>query len=68
MKCQNDLADCECPDIAERMRSVTEAGKNVALGWCKRCDTMYRLCKCAEGPDMAVRADGGLSRHPDDPR
>ena len=26
MKCQNDLAQCTCPDLAERLKAIRESG------------------------------------------
>lgn len=41
-KCQNDLSECVCPDINERLASVS----NVAFKWCEACDKHYALCRC----------------------
>ena len=45
MKCQNDLSECICPDIEERMASL-KGSSYVVMRWCSVCDKHYALCKC----------------------
>lgn len=47
MNCQNDLVDCTCPDLKERLASLKNS-PNLAIKWCKKCDNHYAQCKCAE--------------------
>lgn len=56
MKCQNDLADCTCPDIAERLRKISDHG-GIVSRWCTVCDRHYSQCKC-EHPVWGVRHGG----------
>lgn len=43
--CQHDLADCTCPDIEERLRSLQEHP-----AWhipdCKKCGKPASICRC----------------------
>lgn len=64
-KCSNDLEDCVCPDLAERMRKASGAGMNVASRWCSKCDQHYAACECDE-PTWMLRSDGKLYDLPDD--
>jgi hypothetical protein len=45
MKCQNDLSECTCPDIEERMASL-KGSSHLVMRWCSVCDKHYALCKC----------------------
>ncbi len=57
-KCQNDLEDCVCPDLAERMRGISDKGDtHVASRWCVKCDNHYSGCLCEE-PDWKLRSGG----------
>ena len=62
-RCQNDLEDCVCPDLADRMRRASEAGTHVVSRWCGKCDQHYAVCRCEE-PTWMLRADGELSALP----
>ncbi len=44
-KCQNELRDCECPDIEERLASLARS-PHVALRWCQICNTHADRCNC----------------------
>lgn len=46
-KCQNELGDCICPDMDERLSSLKDS-PHLAFKWCKVCDKHYARCKCAE--------------------
>ncbi len=48
MKCNNDLADCICPDLAERIAACNQPGTHVFIQTCKKCGEHYSRCKCAE--------------------
>lgn len=52
-KCNNELGDCVCPDIDDRLRALDM----VILKWCLTCDKHYARCKCAE-PIFGIRTDG----------
>ncbi len=58
-KCQNDLDDCTCPDLAERMRGLSGPGGFTVARWCGACDQHYAVCRC-EVPDWRLRSDGVL--------
>ena len=51
-KCQNDLSECTCPDIDERMASLKNS-PYLAFKWCVKCDKHYARCRCAE-PEFIV--------------
>lgn len=53
-KCQNELSECICPDIEERLRSACE-GMNVALTFCKTCGLYYSRCTCGK-PDKIIKS------------
>jgi hypothetical protein len=52
-RCNNDLHDCTCPDIDERLRNLGA----VVIKWCLTCDKHYSRCHC-EDPVFGVRTDG----------
>lgn len=45
-KCQNDLQDCTCPDLLERLRSLQRPGTNVYIPNCETCGKPVSICKC----------------------
>lgn len=62
-KCQNDLANCTCPDIEERLASLK--GKLI-YRMCKVCGKHYGRCKCEapiwttnEGDEYLPKEFGG---------
>jgi len=44
-KCGNDLRDCTCEDIKERLASL-KSSSHILMRWCARCDNHYSQCKC----------------------
>lgn len=62
-KCDSPIAKCTCPDLNDRMRTVSDKGGFVANRWCAKCDSYYARCFCAE-PEWMMRADGELSPLP----
>ncbi len=62
-KCSNDLEDCVCPDLAERMKGLGGAGSAVASRWCSVCDQHYAVCRCEE-PNWMLRVNGQLQPLP----
>ena len=58
-KCNNHLSECKCPDINERLQSVTNI---LIFRKCKKCGKHYELCKCKD-PEW-VSSD---NKHPLDP-
>lgn len=56
-KCQHDLMDCTCEDLAERMASLSGEGGMFVARWCGACDNHYAVCKC-EAPVWGTRSDG----------
>jgi len=56
MKCNKDLAECVCPDIAERLRAISDSVR-IASRWCLACDKHHSQCKC-EHPVWGVRSGG----------
>lgn len=49
-KCNNDLADCTCPDLQERLEKLKEC-KNLFIGG----DYMKRIEKQADNPEKKVQ-------------
>ena len=61
MKCQNDLADCTCSDIQERLNEIA-AGGHFVMRVCMLCGKHYAKCEChdpewttSENPDWKSR-------------
>ena len=52
MKCKNDLSDCICDDLEERLSSLKNA-PNFIYKMCRKCEKHYSLCKC-ENPDWTT--------------
>ena len=52
-RCQNDLAECTCPDLEERLDSIA----NFSYRKCAKCGRHYARCRCAE-PEW-VASQGG---------
>lgn len=46
MKCNNELSQCTCSDINERLKIAVATG-HVAYKKCTLCDKHYALCECA---------------------
>jgi hypothetical protein len=46
-KCRNDLSDCTCPDIEERLRRA-QSSPNLYIPDCPKCGKPRPICKCAE--------------------
>jgi len=44
VKCQNDLIDCTCDDIDERLARI--GANNLIYRACKKCEKHYDRCKC----------------------
>lgn len=44
-KCKNDLKDCTCDDIKERLASLKDSNY-IVMRWCAVCDSHYSQCKC----------------------
>ena len=56
MKCQNELYECTCNDLKERIDKLSNSG-GFAMKWCKKCDNHYAVCKC-EKPEWIVKMGG----------
>ena len=57
-RCSKHVGECTCPDIKERLASLTVSPR-VALRVCKFCDEHYARCNCAN-PVWVVK---GGTRH-----
>ena len=44
-KCQNDLSECTCSDIEERMNKLKSAS-SFTYKMCGNCNKHYKLCRC----------------------
>lgn len=47
MKCSNDLSQCTCDDIEERLQNAAGSG-HFAYKKCATCGKHYSRCECAE--------------------
>lgn len=47
IKCSNDVADCTCGDIQERLASLAQH-PNLSFRMCTKCNQHYSFCKCEE--------------------
>ncbi|HLB37500.1 MAG TPA: hypothetical protein VJL31_13090 [Gemmatimonadales bacterium] len=45
MKCNHDLTECACPDLAERLGRAIGGG-HLVVKWCSACDKSYHQCRC----------------------
>lgn len=50
VKCCNDLSDCVCPDIDERLAQLA-AGGHVAFATCPECGRHVDRCRCESEPE-----------------
>jgi len=55
MKCQNDLTDCTCADLNERLASLSNS-PNFIYRKCRKCQKHYSQCKC-DKPDWTTSHD-----------
>lgn len=46
VKCHNDLSDCTCPDIDERMADLA-GSEHFVYKMCLVCGKHYARCKCS---------------------
>jgi hypothetical protein len=44
-KCNQELSDCTCKDINERLQKAAQGG-NFAYRSCTNCGKHYSFCKC----------------------
>jgi hypothetical protein len=51
--CQNDVGDCTCPDIEERLASLA-THPNIAIEFCPTCGAHHARCRCIAGQKEAV--------------
>jgi hypothetical protein len=58
-KCNHELSECTCPDIEERLRSLSGESGPLVSRWCILCDKHYSQCKC-EAPTWVMRMGGKL--------
>ena len=42
-KCNNKLGDCKCPDLQERLQSLSRV---LIYRKCMKCEKHYEQCKC----------------------
>ena len=56
--CQNEVEDCLCKDLNDRMRDASDS-EFVMSKWCAKCDSYYTRCYCVE-PDWVARTGGKL--------
>jgi len=56
MKCKNDLSQCTCPDLDERLASLNNS-PHFIYRKCRKCGKHYDRCKCPI-PDWTTSHDG----------
>ncbi len=61
-KCNNDLRDCTCNDLEERLADIADS-PNIACRWCIECDQHYALCKCKR-PNWKMKTGGQIVELP----
>lgn len=44
-RCQNELIDCECEDIEDRLERLANIN-SVVSQWCETCDSHHSRCEC----------------------
>ena len=60
--CGQDVVDCKCEDLNQRMRDASDSDY-VIMRWCKKCDSYYLRCSCPE-PEWVARTGGKLEPLP----
>jgi len=61
-ECNNDLADCTCPDLQDRLKDAAKGGHFVYRK-CAKCDLHYAKCKCPD-PEWVVEGGEGKVKLP----
>jgi len=56
VKCKNDLSQCTCPDIDERLASLNNS-PHFIYKKCRKCGKHYKRCTCPI-PDWTTSHDG----------
>ena len=56
MQCRNDLSDCTCEDIEERLVGLKNS-PHFIYKMCRICEKHYALCKC-DSPDYTTSCNG----------
>lgn len=54
--CNNDLKDCTCDNLEERLAKLNNT-PGFIYKKCRKCQKHYALCKCEE-PDWTTSHDG----------
>jgi hypothetical protein len=47
IRCQNEVYDCICPDINERLAAIANH-QNFAVLWCADCNKHVDRCDCLD--------------------
>ena len=55
-KCNNELQNCECPDLEDRLDAATEGG-HFAYKKCSKCGKHHARCRC-EVPNFFIMGAG----------
>ena len=61
VKCQNDLYDCTCPDIDERLAKLGGSKSYVVYRMCIICKKHYSRCKCVS-PQWGLSNNGATQQ------
>jgi hypothetical protein len=48
-KCHNDIVDCTCPDLEERLRDL-QGSPRIFIPTCRQCGKPAPICKCIPQP------------------
>ena len=57
VKCNNDLSDCVCPDLQERLNGL---GDVLVYRKCLKCNQHYEKCTCSNpewGTNQAIEGE-----------
>ena len=53
IRCNQELGDCTCPDIDERLVRAANH-PSIALTFCAKCQKHEARCLCPEGPSRSI--------------
>jgi hypothetical protein len=55
MKCQQNLEQCTCPDLDERLRNLNRPGGHVFIPACPNCGNLKPRCTCKPQKKEAIQ-------------
>ena len=66
MKCNHDLFECTCPDLAERLASLGNS-PHLIMTHCSGCGEHVSRCRCPDKPETELRSQGRIVVDPRKP-